>query len=366
MKRFTNTDKWDDSWHGNLSNVHKLAWSFVNDRCNQAGIIELPNFLFAGYLGDSTFTMEAFAEIAGKERLVKLPSEKWWLPKYIGFQNAGGLSALKKPHQPAIRLVLKHHLPVLIGNDSKGTYSIHNQWVIEGYPKGIEYPSSSNVLGIRFESNSSEERDKEKEKEKEREREEGLRGDGFLDFDLELPPCCALNIEPTTDEIDAARRHDPVAPLVKQTGLTRDQKTAYIATLNSGAEKFTPESLLLAYANELTQREYRVYRGGIGQRTAPLVSLNSFRTDCERFVDLARKRPEMNKLVPKEVAAASHVDLKTPPAFHWQRAAGILNGTGVETAAVWSSLPESRRRIIATKGADALAHPEKYAKAARA
>jgi hypothetical protein len=364
MKKFTCTDKWDNNWHFALSPFHKLAWSFVNDRCDHAGVIEVPDVLMAGYVGDPTFTMEAFAIIAGPERIVRLASGAWWLPKYVGFQHAGGVSAKKKPHQPAVRSIIKNRLPILIGNDSDGVYAVHNQWVKDSSLYPIPYPTDRDVLRKTYVNDSYRDRDKEKDKEKETD--QGLHADGFLDFALELPPCCALNIEPTTDEIDAARRHDPVAPLVKQTGLTRDQMTAYIATLNSGAEKFTPESLLLAYANELTQREYRVYRGGVGQRTAPFVTMGSFRTDCERFVDLARKRPEMNKLVLREAAASSHIDLRTPPAFNWRKAAGILNGTGVETAAVWSSLPESRRRIIATKGADALAHPEKYAKAARA
>jgi hypothetical protein len=155
MKRFTSTDKWDDVWHYGLSPTHKCAWAFLNDRCDHAGVIEVPNVLMAGYVGDTSFTLEAFAEIAGPTRLVRLDSGKWWLPKYILFQDVNGISVTRNQHQPAIRSILKHHLPVPIGNDADGIYSTHNEWVKDGFPNGVKYPTNTPAIPIGYLSDRS-------------------------------------------------------------------------------------------------------------------------------------------------------------------------------------------------------------------
>jgi hypothetical protein len=111
MKKFTSTDKWDDPWHDALSQTHALVWSFVNDRCDHAGVFDISERLIAVHVKDPRFSLTEFAAVAGPDRFRQLPCGKWWLPKYIAFQH-GRLSRQKNQHRPVFRSIEKHALPV--------------------------------------------------------------------------------------------------------------------------------------------------------------------------------------------------------------------------------------------------------------
>jgi len=118
MKRFTDTDKWRDPWFRKLSAGAKLAFLFIVDNCDNAGVwdadMELANFSIG-----MEIPWEKVRESLG-ERMEVLKSGKWHLKKFVTFQ-CGELSEECKPHAAVIRLLNKHGI----------------QRVSKGYPKGI-------------------------------------------------------------------------------------------------------------------------------------------------------------------------------------------------------------------------------------
>lgn len=140
MKRFTETQKWEDPWFRKLKPEMKLLWQWLCDRCDNAGVID-PDIDLASFQIGYQYPMDTLSEFS--ERVVKLPCGKWFLPKFIEFQY-GALSTDCKAHKPVF-LSLQKHFP-------------------KGYPKGI------NTL-----------QEKEKEKEKETEEEETPKSRGTID-----------------------------------------------------------------------------------------------------------------------------------------------------------------------------------------
>lgn len=51
MKRFTDTDKWEDKWFRNLKPNEKLLFLYLIDKCNLAGFIEIDIPLISFYTG---------------------------------------------------------------------------------------------------------------------------------------------------------------------------------------------------------------------------------------------------------------------------------------------------------------------------
>jgi len=113
MKRFTETQKWEDPWFRRLSIHHKALWSWLLDKCDNAGVIE-PDIELASFQIGYQYPMDTLSVFG--DRLVKVGPEKWFIPKFIGFQY-GVLSPDCKAHNPVFASLKKHGL--------------------EGYPKGI-------------------------------------------------------------------------------------------------------------------------------------------------------------------------------------------------------------------------------------
>jgi len=143
MKRFTDTDKWRDPWFRKLSAGAKLAFLFIVDNCDNAGVwdadMELANFSIG-----MEIPWVKVRESLG-ERLEVLKSGKWHLKKFVNFQ-CGELSEECKPHAAVIRLLNKHGI----------------QRVSKGYPKGM---------------NTLKEKDQDKDKERDEDQEGDARGE---------------------------------------------------------------------------------------------------------------------------------------------------------------------------------------------
>ena len=118
-KRFTATDKWEDSWFRNLTSMQKCVWIYICDRCDNSGVwkvdIELANFFLGHGAMDGLTILEAFNN--GKERVTVLNSGSHWLNNdFIGFQF-GELKEECAPHRGVLKL-------------------IHSHSRMKGYPKG--------------------------------------------------------------------------------------------------------------------------------------------------------------------------------------------------------------------------------------
>ena len=56
--RFTNTDKWNDSWYFNLKPLEKLLFMYLCDNCDIAGFIEINFKKWASDIGVKTINIE--------------------------------------------------------------------------------------------------------------------------------------------------------------------------------------------------------------------------------------------------------------------------------------------------------------------
>jgi len=186
MKRFTETQKWEDPWFRRLRPEIKLLWQWILDRCDNAGVID-PDIDLASFQIGYQYPMDTLLEFG--ERAIKLPCGKWFIPKFIAFQY-GQLSTDCKAHKPIFISLEKHGL--------------------KGYPKGI---------------NTLQEKEKDKEEEKEMEKsgpkpikakqETSEDGQKFAAwFRSLLPESMPL---PATWKADFARSYDEMIRIDKRT-----------------------------------------------------------------------------------------------------------------------------------------------------
>ncbi len=94
-KRFTATEKWDDPWFFDLSDRSRIAWIYLLDKCNHAGIW-VANWKLAEFYLRSPLDISAFGD-----RVVRLREDKYFIPKFIEFQY-GTLSEFNRAHVSVI------------------------------------------------------------------------------------------------------------------------------------------------------------------------------------------------------------------------------------------------------------------------
>jgi len=151
-KRFTDTAIWQDEWFMDLSPDYKLAYMFIKDNCDQAGVWK-PNKRLADIMIGIRIDWEDFLLTAGN-RIKIIQGGNWWLPKFIDFQY-GKLSEACKPHLKVIEILKKYDL-------------------YKGYTKGIHTLEDK-----------EEDKYKEEEEDKEEEKEKGAKVEIFYPFNSE-------------------------------------------------------------------------------------------------------------------------------------------------------------------------------------
>jgi hypothetical protein len=108
-KRFTETGKWTDKWFRRLTPEFKMAWCYVTDCCDQAGVIDLDRDLANFQIG-APVEWDAFLTECG-DRIRLIAKGKWFIAGFIKFQY-GKLSADCKPHMPVIQLLERHGINI--------------------------------------------------------------------------------------------------------------------------------------------------------------------------------------------------------------------------------------------------------------
>lgn len=104
MKRFTETNKWNDPWFMGLSPSVKLLWLYLLDHCDNAGVVE-PNSKLASFQIGEAIKEKHFTELG--DRLKMLPNGKFLIPKFIGFQF-GVLGPDSRVHASVLKLLSSH------------------------------------------------------------------------------------------------------------------------------------------------------------------------------------------------------------------------------------------------------------------
>lgn len=95
-KRFTDTSKWSKEKFQNLSPKMKLAWLYLCDTCDHAGIWEINIQLMSFQIGE-TYTLDDIK----KSFDVTISGSKLYINSFIEFQY-GKLNSLNKAHKSVI------------------------------------------------------------------------------------------------------------------------------------------------------------------------------------------------------------------------------------------------------------------------
>lgn len=107
-KRFTDTDKWKDSWFTDLEPLMKIFWVYLCDNCDHAGIWKV-NFRIASSTIGEQIEREPTI-IAMGDRIKILSVDKWMLSKFIPFQYPKGLNPGNSAHRGVLKLLEYNHI----------------------------------------------------------------------------------------------------------------------------------------------------------------------------------------------------------------------------------------------------------------
>lgn len=110
MKRFTETTKWRDAWFMDLPAKYKLAWLWLLDNCDSAGVCEANPRLMSFEIGEPIDGDEMLRMMAG--RVSKPKAGKWYVERFIEYQY-GKLRDNCQYHQRVRETLRKHGLTEL-------------------------------------------------------------------------------------------------------------------------------------------------------------------------------------------------------------------------------------------------------------
>lgn len=119
-KRFTATEKWQDSWFRKLPPRLKCLWQYLCDNCDHAGVIE-PDWELAGFQIGEEVTAQDVPSLG--DRVVQLKCGKLWISKFVEFQY-GELSHDCKAHNPVFKALERHRVSI---DYAKGIHTLKEE-----------------------------------------------------------------------------------------------------------------------------------------------------------------------------------------------------------------------------------------------
>lgn len=101
--RFTNTDKWGDSWFYNLSNIERLLFIYLCDNCNIGGFIETNIRKWAFDLKVKEHEIEGALKGLSRGLIYSKNSDTIYLKNFLKHQKNLPLNQKNKAHQGILK-----------------------------------------------------------------------------------------------------------------------------------------------------------------------------------------------------------------------------------------------------------------------
>ncbi len=121
-KRFTDTEKYKKVFVRGLQGAYKLLWDYIYHDCNHAGIWYADFEVAQIYLGkDMPVNKEDALKFFnnGKERIIVLPNDKWFMKSFVEFQY-GKLNAENKVHKSVLNELSRSGVTKVLASSLEG------------------------------------------------------------------------------------------------------------------------------------------------------------------------------------------------------------------------------------------------------
>lgn len=133
MRRFTETNKWDDPWFRSLPGVHKLAFLYVIDRCNNAGFweVDMDGMQFHTKLE----AKHVEGALKGLSRGIEEKDGWVWVKNFLKHQKNDTLNEANPAHRQIIALV----------KDQVERFPAVKSFLPKGASKGLQSPIGKGI-----------------------------------------------------------------------------------------------------------------------------------------------------------------------------------------------------------------------------
>ena len=123
-KRFTDTEKFSDTWYRKLSLLHKVIWEYLLAECNHAGILENFDLEMMSFKIGAEVTKEDLQVF--ENRIIFISDDILFIPKFIQFQY-GELNPQSKVHASVLRELEKYNIDTLSIEYGKSYQTLKNK-----------------------------------------------------------------------------------------------------------------------------------------------------------------------------------------------------------------------------------------------
>lgn len=144
--RFTNTDKWIDSWFSNLKQLEMLLFIYLCDNCDIAGFIEINYKRWANDLNSSIDTIQGACKGLARGLIYSKTNDCIYIKNFLKHQKNLPLNENNKAHLGILKRFYLYSEKFDIKNINE---------FIEGACKGLPSPTG---IGIGIGNNNTEEK----------------------------------------------------------------------------------------------------------------------------------------------------------------------------------------------------------------